>query len=304
MKNENLLAKWLSGEISEEELKALERSGDLSSYEKIIAHADKLKAPAFDRDALLRKIQQHASAPSSKVVPLRPWKQVVRVAAVVAVILGAYLFLRNGDTVISTANAEKADIVLPDKSEVILNASSALTYNTKKWDKKRQVKLEGEGFFKVAQGSTFDVKASSGTISVLGTQFNVKNRKEYFEVSCYEGSVKVIYQKDTTNLVPGNTFRALEGKVVKTGNFTDDIPSWIRDESSFKSVPYHQILEEFERQYNVKVRADTETNRHFTGSFSNRDIETALKSITLPFHLKYEFADGKKDEITIYADKD
>ncbi|MBC9795617.1 FecR family protein [Sinomicrobium weinanense] len=304
MKNDNLLAKWLSGEISEEELKILKRSEDLSLYEKIIAHADKLEAPAFDRATLLQKIQQQQSASSSKVVPLRPWKWMAGVAAVAAVILVSFLFLGNGDTVISTANAEKTDVVLPDKSEVTLNASSSLTYNEKKWNKKRLVKLDGEGFFKVAEGNAFDVQASLGTVSVLGTQFNVKNRKDYFEVSCYEGSIQVVYQKDTTRLAPGNTFRALGGEVVQTGGFADNVPSWIRNESSFKSVPYREVLKEFERQYNVKIRTDTETNRHFTGSFSNRDIETALKSITLPFRLKYEFTDGKKDEIIIYADKD
>lgn len=302
MKNDNLLAKWLSGNISEEELKALKRSEDLSSYEKIVSHADKLKAPAFDQDALLQKIQQEKYGTSSRTIPINRWKNIASVAAVAAVFLISFFFFRNGDTVITTANAEKTDVVLPDRSEVVLNASSTLTYNKKKWGKNRQVKLEGEGFFKVSQGNTFNVQTSSGTIIVLGTQFNVKNRKDFFEVSCYEGAVRVVYQNDTTRLTPGSAFRALGGSIVKTGNFTGREPSWIHNESAFKSVPYQQVLEEFERQYNVKIKADTQINRHFTGSFSNRDIETALKSITLPFRLKYEFTDGKKDEIIIYAD--
>ncbi len=77
----------------------------------------------------------------------------------------------------------------------------------------------------------------------------------------------------------------------------------MRDETSFRSVPYSVVLKEFERQYNVDITAPEATDLYFTGSFSNKDIETALKSITLPFRLKYRFTDGKKEKVTIYTDK-
>ena len=304
MKNDILLAKWLSGEISEEELETLKKSGDLAAYEKIATYASKLKAPPFDKDAVLQKIQQGRQHASSGVRQIRSWKRFARVAAVISVVLVSYIFLRGEDTVISTTNAEKTDLVLPDESLVILNAGSVLTYNRKKWDERREVLLEGEGFFKVVNGSTFDVKTSAGTVSVLGTEFNVKNREDYFEVNCYKGAVRIIHRKDTLKLLPGGTFRALGGKKAETKNTPDTEPSWLRDESSFKSVPYPLVLKEFERQYNVRVHLRAETNLDFTGSFSNKDIETALKSITLPFRLKYKFTDGKKDEITIYTDTD
>ncbi|MGS2738647.1 FecR family protein [Sinomicrobium sp. M5D2P17] len=304
MKNDILLAKWLSGEISEEELEILKKSGDLHAYEKIATYAGRLKAPPFDKEAVLQKIQQASQHSSSGIRRIYPWKRFAQIAAVISIALVSYIFLRKENTVISTANAEKTNLVLPDESRVILNAGSVLTYNRKKWDEKREVQLEGEGFFKVVNGSSFDVKTSAGTVSVLGTEFNVKNRENYFEVSCYKGSVMVIHRKDIIKLIPGETFKALEGEKAKTENTIEIEPSWLRDESSFKSVPYTLVLKEFERQYNVHINVRAETNLDFTGSFSNKDIETALKSITLPFRLKYKFTDGKKDEITIYTDKD
>jgi Fe2+-dicitrate sensor, membrane component len=65
---------------------------------------------------------------------------------------------------------------------VNLNSSSQLSYSKNKWDSKREVTLNGEAFFKVSKGSTFDVITLNGKVSVLGTQFNVKQRENYFEV--------------------------------------------------------------------------------------------------------------------------
>ena len=69
--------------------------------------------------------------------------------------------------------------------------NTTLKYASNKWDKKRRVRLEGEAFFKVAKGSTFTVDTKTGSVKVLGTQFNVKNRIGFFEVVCYEGLVGV-----------------------------------------------------------------------------------------------------------------
>ena len=67
---------------------------------------------------------------------------------------------------------------------------------------------------------------------------------------------------------------------------------WLNNESQFKSLPYKEVLEEFERQYNVTILAkDIDVNQLFTGSFSHNNIDIALQSISLPLHLNY----SKKD---------
>jgi ferric-dicitrate binding protein FerR (iron transport regulator) len=60
---------------------------------------------------------------------------------------------------------------------LILNAASKLSFNEKKWADQRALTLEGEAFFKVQKGQTFSVNTTAGVITVLGTQFNVKERK-------------------------------------------------------------------------------------------------------------------------------
>ncbi|WP_161554437.1 FecR family protein [Sinomicrobium soli] len=303
MKNDNLLAKWLSGEISPEELDILKQTEDLSSYEKIIAHTGKFKAPAFNREVVLQKIrdrQQDTPAPRRSI---GLWKIISGAAAALVLVLASYLFFSQGNITVKTANAEKTSLRLPDASEVVLNAGSVLSYSKRKWDSERELRLEGEAFFKVVPGNTFAVHTAVGSVTVLGTHFNVKSRNRYFEVNCYQGSVEVVHNRDTVMLKPGETFRSLEGSRIETGSFPEHEPSWIRDESSFKSVPFQEVLGEFERQYNIKIRSNTGTDMHFTGSFSNNDLETAIKSITLPFHLKYRFSDGSNSEIILYSEQ-
>ncbi len=107
--------------------------------------------------------------------------------------------------------AEKTAVELPDLSQVKLNAQSRLTFNKKSWNKKREVVLDGEAYFKVAKGSKFSVITKDGTVTVLGTQFNVKHRDNYFEVVCFEGSVGVEYKESSVTLKPGYSFLIIDG---------------------------------------------------------------------------------------------
>ena len=65
-------------------------------------------------------------------------------------------------------------------------------------------------------------------------------------------------------------------------------PSWLNNESTFKSLPYKTIISEFERQYDVDITlVNIDSTELFTGSFTHNNLEVALKSISLPLHLTY-----------------
>ena len=188
--------------------------------------------------------------------------------------------------------AQKTLIELPDESQVTLNAVSFLSYNKKEWREVRDVSLEGEAYFKVAKGQTFNVITSSGKVSVLGTQFNVKQRDHLFEVVCYEGSVRVTHLLKTEILKPGDSFLILDGKYIAKEKETSSDPSWINNKSYFKSMPFAHVLNEFERQFNVSINfQNVDIEQLFTGSFDHNDKTLALKSITLPLNLKYSIID-------------
>ena len=152
----------------------------------------------------------------------------------------------------------------------------------------------------MAKGKKFTVSTEVGTVTVLGTQFNVEQRKGFFEVTCYEGLVSVIYGQDETRLPAGNSFIVFNGDIVETQEFETLQPSWMNDESSFKSIPLKFVLNELERQYDIEVRTeDIDTVQLFTGTFSNTNLNLALESISAPYQIKYS-VEGNK--VLFYAE--
>src|SRR5690606_39997728 len=108
----------------------------------------------------------------------------------------------------TTAYGETRNIVLNDGSKVILNANSSLTWKTDwKTDSIRFAKLQGEAFFDVArvelssadatisnvggERMPFQVKTPDLVIDVLGTMFNVSDRRGETQLHLEEGSIKL-----------------------------------------------------------------------------------------------------------------
>ncbi len=298
---ENYLAKWLNNELSEQELSEFKKSEAYASYRKIAAISKQLEAPAFDVKKALHENKMKRSIAETKIVRLNPLKNLMRVAAVAAIVLmGSYFYLNSLDETVKTHLAQNDQLVLPDASEVILNADSKIAFNKNNWNSKRTVTLEGEAFFKVSKGNTFSVETSDGVVTVLGTQFNVENRKGFYEVTCYEGLVSVNYEGKNIKLAAGSSFLVINNQITQTESSKALEPSWVNNESSFKGIPLLFVLKELERQYNIKFNSNNvDTTVLFTGTFTNKNIELALKSICLPYQIKFKL---EKNKVLLYAE--
>lgn len=112
----------------------------------------------------------------------------------------------------------RSTIHLPDGTMVILNAGSKLTYNMDYGQTLREVKLTGEGYFKVAKNKEvpFVVHTSKANIKALGTEFNVKAYPEenIIETILVEGSVVV---NELSDIKDGKSVQPKEGVVLKPG---------------------------------------------------------------------------------------
>ncbi|WP_421804364.1 FecR family protein [Flagellimonas sp.] len=296
---ENYLAKWLSGELSEQELQEFEASEAYASFQKLKEASSGLQAPDFDVDQALLRFKEEHMAKEPKVISLNPFRKFLRVAAVIAILLtGSYFYINSLNEKVTTGFAERSEVILPDNSELFLNADSRISYSEKNWDNQRNIKLDGEGFFKVAKGKKFTVSTEQGTVTVLGTQFNVENRKGIFEVTCYEGLVSVTHNGKEIKLPAGNSYVVINGKQV-TGTPKGTQPSWMNNESSFESIPLKYVFAELERQFDVQVNTENiNTDLLFTGSFNNTDLNMALKSISTPSQTRYKV---EGDNVLFYA---
>ncbi len=295
MEKEEYIKKWIEGSLNEEEREIFEKTETFRSYQILSESLRAFSAPDYPVEKEWSKV--YAQKPAhGRTVSVHWTQSIFRIAAVLVILFGIYyLFFYESAKTVRTTTAENKEFRLPDSSSVILNAQSHLSYSEKKWDRKREVNLDGEAYFSVTHGSRFDVYTSAGTITVLGTQFNVKNRPYYFEVTCYEGLVQVESAGEISKLPPHHMFRMLNGKITRSDDLLEHSPGWIGDESSFHSVPFYQVVQEFERQYDVSIITENmDLDQLFTGRFVNSDMNLALQSITIPLNLRYQIEKDQK----------
>ena len=289
MKNEKEIVKWFNNELSSQELEDLKQSENVQTLEKIEHYATQLRAPKVDTVAALDRFNNRKSGMKKTKIRTLNFTVLYKAAAVFAVMLtSAYFLFFNTTATFETQLAQTKSVILPDSSKVLLNSESKLSFDEKNWADNRALTLDGEAYFKVQKGQTFSVNTTAGIVQVLGTQFNVKERKNYFEVHCYEGLVSVKYHNETIKLPPGKTFRVINGKIENVADYTAANPSWLQQESSFTKIPLDQVIAELERQYDIKIKPQgIDTSKLFTGSFTHTDKDIALQAVTIPLKLSY-----------------
>jgi len=292
MEKEYLLKKWLNNDLSEAEAKAFKAIEGSELYKEIIEEAHRFKGGAQEKVADFEFLQSKLKIKKKKTVQW--WNLATRIAAVFILGIGIYTYLdRDQINTFATITGQKELITLPDNSIVNLNETSELFYNASKWEDKRVLNLKGEAFFDVEKGKRFDVITNQGTVSVLGTEFNVLSREGVFKVSCYEGLVQVAYNNNLVQVPAGTEFTLGSGKVLKS-DVSLSQPTWLNNMSVFENAAFKNVVLELEDQYQVKIQFPTDTTMSFTGAFEHDDLENALRSITQPLDMTYIIRNDKE----------
>jgi ferric-dicitrate binding protein FerR (iron transport regulator) len=291
MEEQHNLAKWLAGEMDENELKAFESSAGFTLYERIATHSAQLQTPAFDGEKLLGDII--SGKKKSKVIPIYR-SAFGRIAAVLVIAFGLFWVFRPVDVVEVAQNGKQHTAFLPDSSEVALNSGSEIHYSKSNWHEKRQLSLKGEAFFKVAKGARFDVLTSLGTVTVVGTQFNVKVRGNRFEVECFEGKVWVRNGKNSVLLTKGRILVSDSGKLLDATPSATQKPDWLQGRLRFISTPIDAIIAELERNYNIHIEiGNAVSSSHFTGQLDATDLNKALLVLCKAYNLNAKTTTNK-----------
>lgn len=300
MEDKNDLLKWLNRETSDEDLVRLKETDGFKTLEKIAHYSAQIETPKIDVKEALEalKIKTQNSSKKGKFIQFN-FKQLYKYAAAIVVLFAtSYFLLFNNTASFKTEFAQTKTFNLPDNSEVVLNANSKIIYSKKDWGKSRNLTLEGEAYFKVQKGKKFTVNTEIGQVTVLGTQFNVKERANYFEVKTFEGLVSVTYKGKEIKLPRGTIFKVVNGVIDATNTFDVNEKSWMQKESNFKSSALRFVLAEIENQFDYTIETkDVDLDILYSGGFTHTDINIALQSVTIPLQLSYKI-DGKK--ITIF----
>ena len=292
--DDELLGRWLAGDLSDEERISFEASDAYKSYEVIGRYSNELETPKFNSDEVYGQIDVELAKKKNRVIKISFYKKLAVAASIIVLIgIGAiYMFSSNPveDTTILTAQGETKNIILPDNSEVDLNVSSSISYNEENWNETRLIELEGEAFFKVEKGKRFIVKTDQGDVEVLGTSFNIRNRDNFTEVVCYSGRVKVTSPLNSSVVLEKNDATRIVDNIFYNGNVSHDLesPAWQSGFSQFDNIPLQTVIDELENQYAIRVDCKVDiSNRMYVGYVPHDNLSQALELVFAPMQLKY-----------------
>jgi ferric-dicitrate binding protein FerR (iron transport regulator) len=208
---------------------------------------------------------------------------------------------------IRTEYGQLGQRVLPDGTEVTMNANSRLQYAPDwKTGADREVWVSGEAFFHVSktpEKSRFIVHLDDGDVIVTGTRFNVINRPGKENVMLEEGSVtlqtccgKAIDMHPGDFVTLDKKGQAEEGKVRP-----DSLMAWTKRMLIFDNTPLRDLVDIVYDQYGVRIQlaGDSPEEKTVSGFLPNNNLESLLKA--LPATGQFEVSRQEGGVITITA---
>ncbi len=227
---------------------------------------------------------------------------ILSAAAVLTLLLGvAYLAMRfmasSPPVTYATALGERRTEVLADGTQVVLNTDSAIEARYTR--DRRSVELQrGEAQFEVAHDAArpFVVSVGDGTVTALGTRFQVRRDTDAAVVTLLQGRVEVAQGQQRRILQPNQQARlstnaGIAVQAIDPAQVNGWLDGWLR----FRNAPLSQVVAEANRYSSRKLRlgdpklAGLELNGNFHAGDS-ASIASAVEQI-LPVRVDDRGAD-------------
>jgi ferric-dicitrate binding protein FerR (iron transport regulator) len=170
------------------------------------------------------------------------------------------------------------NIVLPDGSHVWLNAASSLRYPTAFNGDRREVEIQGQGYFEVAPNARqpFFVKVSNLEVQVLGTRFDVMAYpdEKSINTTLIEGLVNVKHGITEQRLKPGQQaiLDPATGSMVVRPADVDQVIAWKTGFFEFDNASLADIMRQLARWYDIDVSYDQTGNEQLFGGRISRSL--------------------------------
>ena len=256
----------------------------------------------LDEKAAWQRFKQRVElkpAEITKTTPVISCNRLMQMAAAVLILsVGSWLVYQSlskpADVVMAQIEtlSNTAIDTLPDGSIITVNKNTKLTYPEKFSGNTRKITLKGEAFFKVHpdKSKPFIITANDVTVTVVGTEFNVKNYDSATEVIVESGIVKVAHNKKTITLQKGervlinNSSNELQKSDVK-----DSMYNYYRTHAIVcNNTLLPDVIAVINEAYNAKIiLGDAALNQlQLSTTFRDEDLETIVTIIQQTFDLQ------------------
>jgi ferric-dicitrate binding protein FerR (iron transport regulator) len=223
-------------------------------------------------------------------------------AASIVVFVGmgllAMYFFNSYDTNIIQSGREVESHELPDGSIVRLDKNSSIVYEGSFGQDDRELHLKGQAYFDVTKDDIpFSINTSHGSITVLGTVFNVKEESKSLNVVVEEGKVQVdiLDQKVTLTRNEAVTYDSKSRKIAVDRNVSLNSLYWATGNLKFEDTAMDEVVKTLSESFDVKIEIVSKdlARCRLTGSFSNDSLDTILEKISTVLDVKIDRSDEK-----------
>lgn len=332
VKYQNLISKFLAGEISDDEMILLKTWIDLDPENRLIFNEENelwqeanihTKHENYSTETAWMNISSKLGLRKNANKSIKILSQVnfriLIVAATVACLVAvgglcllisekkSFQHMASAPTITTTNEGEKSQILLSDSTRIFLNSGSTLQYNGLYNIESRNVKFTGEAFFNVHTNpeKPFVVQIDKMSITATGTRFNVLSyyNEDRVETTLEEGKINVsIEGKEPISVKSGQQvvyFRQSE-KVLLREVATDTYTSWKENKLRFNDTPIEEVLRRISRKYNVnfQIVGTDLLDLKYTATFIDESIEEVMKMLKTVSPITYEihFRTSVKDK--------
>lgn len=152
-------------------------------------------------------------------------------------------------------------LTLTDGTKIWLNSETVIRYPVNFTGEKREVYLEGEAFFKVAKNTErpFIVHTTCTQIEVLGTEFNVRNYNNEFQIATtlVNGSVRLTSEIENNRVILKPGEQGNIDKLTGTLNVEKVDPylytTWKDARFVFRNTRMEELLNTLARWYDLQI---------------------------------------------------
>jgi ferric-dicitrate binding protein FerR (iron transport regulator) len=196
-----------------------------------------------------------------------------------------------------TPRGGQYSLVLPDGTQVWLNAASSITYPVAFTGKERKVRITGEAYFEVAKNKElpFIVNVDDkSSIEVLGTHFNVNSYADEnaIRTTLLEGSVMV----NGAVLKPGQQARVDRQRLSVLNNADiDKVMAWRNGLFNFEDASLEEVMRQLARWYDVEVIYQKGIpDIRFEGEISRNIQLSNLLKVLARAEVKFKIEEGRR----------
>ncbi|WP_188751370.1 FecR family protein [Parapedobacter defluvii] len=204
---------------------------------------------------------------------------------------------------LSTPRGGTYQVILPDGSQVWLNASTTLKYPSQFTGPERVVELTGEAYFSVThirgkanqQMVPFRVLSNGQTVEVLGTEFNISAYPDDIDTrtTLVSGSVQIMNSasKITHTLRPGDQSITHQQQTEVIQVDPSLAVAWKSGDIVLTNVALETIMQQISRWYDVEVEyaAVQPRSAEFFGTVSRmRELSAVLQAMESTGNVRFQ----------------